>query len=421
MYIERSECKTDKDIASFEYLKNILGSDQPTKVKINKFVKLLGLEGYRIDMLIGDDITVDNDHIELSFQLMTERERVNPTGRIFIHTTDAPNLDHLNPKEGNSAGTRTYPGKASFFWAIKANNVNEALKKIPDRYGRYSYQYIPNGSEDIFLDVLHNRISVKITDDVIPVFIQRNSAIPIRLIKESYIDETIERFDAFMEEFNLTHNEYIQEIKPTIEPEKPLTDKEKRLEEIRDRMVWHTRELSYSEYSKLRDEFSRLTGYPRDSVLNPGSQQLTRTVHNWNLTKFQGSKSPKKINVPPGTHFFHNSPNPNLVVSLKHFYSHDRMTSMFGVEYPEILYPYPRLYFYKEHVGGNVQGNAGEKVKSYDKNGMPIFDEKLKNGKSHCYMYISKPGDEFFYDPEMPNSNIVFLKLTKPIKLIKIY
>ena len=94
---------------------------------------------------------------------------------------------------------------------------------------------------------------------------------------------------------------------------------------------------------------------------------------------------------------------------------------MFGLEYPDILYPYPRLYFYKEHIGGSRMGNMGEKVKSYDKDGMPIFDEKLKIGKLHCYMYISKPGDEFFYDPELPNQDIMFLKLAKPITLIKIF
>jgi hypothetical protein len=66
-------------------------------------------------------------------------------------------------------------------------------------------------------------------------------------------------------------------------------------------------------------------------------------------------------------------------------------------------------------------GNQGEKVTSYDKSGMPIFDEKLKNGGRHCYMYISKPGDEFFYDPELPNQDTMFLKLTKPITLIKIF
>lgn len=386
--------------------------------------------------------------IEIAFKKVTKNEgrKAGIYNNIYlIHLSPKDNLPNLRPTQTNTVNNRTYSEPCVFFFCVKASNINDAIKKIAKsnsndtvgKKGTFAYWYKPKQSTTIFLDRFHtNEKEVESRDlvkDITPVFVKTRSPLLAKNVSdilqnelnnvksESYIDETIERFDAFMEEFNLTHNEYIQEIKPTIEPEKPLTDKEKRLKEIRDRMVWHTRELSYSEYSKLRDEFSRLTGYPRDSVLNPGAQQLIGNVHNWNLTKFQGAKSPKKINVLPGTHFFHNSPNPNLVVSLKHFYSDDRMTSMFGVEYPEILYPYPRLYFYKEHVGGNETGNAGEKVKSYDKNGMPIFDEKLKNGRSHCYMYISKPGDEFFYDPEMPDSDIAFLKLTKPIKLIKIY
>ena len=214
---------------------------------------------------------------------------------------------------------------------------------------------------------------------------------------------------------------YFQEIKPTIEPPPPpLTEKEKRIETIRDKLVWETRKLSYSEYSKLRDEFSKLTGYPRDAIINPLAQIMGSDIRKWQLSTFSGGKSPKRVNIPPGTHFFHNSPNPNLIVSMDHFYS-DRMGHMFGQEYPEILYPYPRLYFYKDHIGGNSTGNAGEQVKAYDKNGMPIFDENLKKREPHCYMYISKPGDEFFRDPELPNKDTVFLKLTKPIKLIKIY
>ena len=284
-----------------------------------------------------------------------------------------------------------------------------------------------------------------------------------RQFAESYIDATIDRFDAFMEEYNETgcipDEEYFQEslmsnlIKASINGSKFLSDinahtedgvkynnikykknirraaqgynvtdlpkeTQNRLINIVDRMVFHTKQLSYPEYKKLRDEFSKITGYPRNAVINPALSNLySDNIEDWYLASTV-AMDPVKCKIKTGTKLFHNTMNGNLIVKPDHFYSTRFRTYPNGVKVPEILYPYSRLYFYVNDIGGSAIMH-GEKVK-YDKNGKPIIEDKYKQNGKHCYMYTVKSGDDFFFDPEL-GKNAVFMNITGPIKLEKLY
>jgi hypothetical protein len=59
----------------------------------------------------------------------------------------------------------------------------------------------------------------------------------------------------------------------------------------------------------------------------------------------------------------------------------------------------------------------------YDSNNMPIIENKPTSG--HMYMYIVKPTDRIFFDPELNSTNdkdgAVYMLIDKPVKLTKIY
>lgn len=276
------------DNQKYNYIVNLIkkiknnSSDRKSK---DELFKILGIGQNKVEIR---NITL-NGTVHVSLYVIKGYQKLGlKPNMFFVHTTNAtlnpPNT--LIPKEANAARGQ-YCSKQCYFYCIIANNINEAVqKKLANQplYGYHFYQYIPNKSDEIFLDSFHMNKSEMINrnKDVFPVFIITNKPLHVkditnlvitkkssedlkdklyeyeelvdelheledkyspllrkhvpksknvienekeiekvqnkikefekkygftRAMVESYIDETIERFDAFMEEFNLTQME----------------------------------------------------------------------------------------------------------------------------------------------------------------------------------------------------------------------
>ena len=96
------------------------------------------------------------------------------------------------------------------FESFKSNVVNMqsigrglGLKELSDNTEKDSQECLNIIKSEIIES--YEKICQVCANDIKP----RIQYVKSLMINESYIDETIERFDTFMEEFNLTHNEDI--------------------------------------------------------------------------------------------------------------------------------------------------------------------------------------------------------------------
>jgi hypothetical protein len=192
------------------------------------------------------------------FHMAVKRDIFNKTGYRFFHLDENGRLTTLNPTSSTSHGGRAvYNQKAAFFYAVREDKLDDMFVKFINQndlngkkdnmlkcYGKCVYEYKPKPTDIFYIDNIDGfgeRRTKNYLPESTPVFINTDKPLPVtrvdknirsRLIKskklthnksdtdvdrwlnhypafESYIDETIERFDAFMEEFNLTHNEDI--------------------------------------------------------------------------------------------------------------------------------------------------------------------------------------------------------------------
>lgn len=204
------------------------------------------------------------DGIHIKFFKMAKKSNIfNKTGYRFFHLSKNPNMKIINSTtETSHGGGAIYNQKTVFFYAVredklddlfvkfirqnKADNEKDKMFKV---YGKYIYEYKPK-RDDIFytdnIDGLGERRTRDYLPESTPVFINTKNGLPVtrvdknivsRLLKSKkitprkadfdvdghikqnpiyeYIDETIERFDAFMEEYQSTgcipNEDYFQE------------------------------------------------------------------------------------------------------------------------------------------------------------------------------------------------------------------
>jgi hypothetical protein len=267
---------------------------------------------------------------------------------------------------------------------------------------------------------------------------------------ESYIDETIERFDAFMEEFNhgqigdsefimesVQDNEYSKIVRDYIKKSGRRYFKYKRGEdhlpkEVEDKIFDLAKKIvefppngDYSQYKMYYQSFCRIVNYPIDTVI---MGMMINDAHNGyiNMGALGRYRGAKRCVLKPGTHLFHSSDNPNLtMINPNHFKGKPNNVKIGGMEIPtgdyDSYYACPRIYFHVEKMGSRVASAYG--TVKYDSNNMPIIENKPTSG--HMYMYIVKPTDRIFFDPELNSTNdkdgAVYMLIDKPVKLTKIY
>lgn len=225
------DCKTDSDLTMFNILKNVCDryqgytkhekidgkfkrtkSDTYTAEKM-RICELFGLDGKKYGI---EEEEIHDDWIYLKFNEFNNVRNIFPVNKRayyrFIHFTRKKNLTELSPSLGSSHFNSGYANDTVFFFAIKRGAYMPDVLKRGLNYGDNAYEYIPKTNDKIYIDFTDTKPTMR--DSVIPVYIESKRSLPVKKIefdregfKESYIDETIERFDAFMEEFNLTHNE----------------------------------------------------------------------------------------------------------------------------------------------------------------------------------------------------------------------
>jgi hypothetical protein len=316
--------------------------------------------------------------------------------------------------------------------------INEAEERI-----KYVDKMVKESFED--LDEMSYYISEYVLDE--------NDDEIISESVESYIDETINRFDAFMEEFNngqIGDSEFIMESVQDNEYAKIVKDYMKKRNQIRftywrkdhqlpkeveDRIFDLANKLinfppngDYSQYKMYYKSFCKIVNYPCDSVIMGPmiNQAKDGFISMAKLTEI--SPKAKRCMLKPGTHLFHTSENPNLTILTpdNHFKGRENDITFLGKVYPtgdyDSYYAAPRAYFHVEKIGPRYDKAKGSIIK-YDSHDMPILTNKPVSG--HAYMYIVKPGDKIFFDPELNKTNspdgAVYMLINKPIKLIKIY
>jgi hypothetical protein len=219
------DCKTDEERAMFEVLKNVAKryygyssrksiEDQPEyKPEKHRLIELFGFDAKNYGI---EDPTITDDWCYFKFNRFNDVNKIFPMNRRtyyrFIHFTRKSNLTSIDPSYGSSHFDSGYADATIFFFAVRRDAYMPDVLQRGLNYGKYAYEYIPKSTDKIYLDFTDTK--PKIRDSVIPVYIETKRSLPVKQIeydrdgfKESYIDETIDRFDAFMEEFNLTHNE----------------------------------------------------------------------------------------------------------------------------------------------------------------------------------------------------------------------
>lgn len=224
-------CKTDNELAMFNILKNVCDryngytkleriDGKRKSVKSDTYLaekmricELFGLDGKKYGI---EEEEIHDDWIYLKFNEFNNIRNIFPVNKRayyrFIHFTRKKNLTELSPFLGSSHFNSGYANDTVFFFAIRRGAYMPDVLRRGLNYGENAYEYIPKSTDKIYLDFTDTKPNMR--DSVIPVLIETKRALPVKKIefdregfKESYIDETIERFDAFMEEFNLTHNE----------------------------------------------------------------------------------------------------------------------------------------------------------------------------------------------------------------------
>lgn len=469
------DCKTDDDLAMFNILKNTCDryhgytkhekidgkfkrtkSDTYTAEKM-RICELFGLDGKKYGI---EEEEIHDDWIYLKFNEFNNIGNIFPVNKRiyyrFIHFTKKKSLVELSPTLGSSHFNSGYANDTVFFFAIKRGAYMPDVLRRGLNYGENAYEYIPKANDKIYLDFTDTKPNMR--DSVIPVYIETKRALPVKKIefdregfKESYIDETIERFDAFMEEFNngqIGDSEFIMESVQDNEYAKIVKDYMKKRNQIRftyrrkdhqlpkeveDRIFDLANKLinfppngDYSQYKMYYKSFCKIVNYPCDSVImGPMINRAKDGFINMGEIK-AGSPKAKRCMLKPGTHLFHTSENPNLtMLTPDHFKGRENNVKFLGKVYPtgdyDSYYAAPRAYFHVEKIGSR-QSSARGTIK-YDSNNMPIIENKPTS--EHVYMYIVKPGDKIFFDPELNETNssdgAVYMLVNKPIKLIKIY
>lgn len=441
------------------------------------------------------------DGIHIKFFKMAKKSNIfNKTGYRFFHLSKNPNMKIINSTtETSHGGGAIYNQKTVFFYAVredkldnlfvkfirqnKADNEKDKMFKV---YGKYIYEYKPK-RDDIFytdnIDGLGERRTRDYLPESTPVFINTKNGLPVtrvdknivsRLLKSKkitprkadfdvdghikqnpiyeYIDETIERFDAFMEEFNneqIGDSEFIMESAQDNEYAKivgdyikksgkhyfiyqkgvnKLCDDEHLSIEVESRIFDLARKIidfndkgNFNQYKAYYDAFCKLVHHPNNScIMGPCINSINEGLINMQMRK----ETSKPIQLKPGTHLFHTSNNPNLrVMSPSHFKGESNANFITRKGKRKIgndtYYASPRAYFYIEDFGSRVAKSGPSKINGYDSKGMPVIKDSNKL-PGHLYMYVVKPGDRIYKDPELCG-DAVFMSVKKPIKLIKIY
>lgn len=302
--------------------------------------------------------------------------------------------------------------------------INEMEERI-----KYVDKMVKESFEDI--DEMSNYISEYVLDE--------NDDEIISESVESYIDETIERFDAFMEEFNsgqIGDSEFIMESAQDDRYAKITQDYIKKSgrnhlrykrgeddlsQEVVDRIVYLCNKLldfpengNYNQYKTYYDALCKIVHHPNTTNI---SYDVLDKVVNYGYINFgmnAGGKSLQhRCHLKPGTRLYHTSENGNLSVLKPSVFIGD-----------DVFYAAPRTYFYCEAIGSRMISPS--KPVEYDANKKPIITEEMKRKFKHVYMYTVKPGDSIFFDNELNSEKrikcgAVYLTYTKPIKLTKIY
>ena len=170
--------------------------------------------------------------------------------------------------------------------------------------------------------------------------------------------------------------------------------------------------------------FCKIVNYPLDTVImGPMINDEYNGYINMGGLNYPGAK---RCVLKPGTHLFHSSDNPNLtMINPNHFKGKPNIVEIGDEEIPtgdyNSYYACPRIYFHVEKMGSRNASAYG--TVKYDSNNMPIIENKPKSG--HMYMYIVKPTDRIFFDPELNVVNskdgAVYMLIDKPVRLTKIY
>ena len=256
---------------------------------------------------------------------------------------------------------------------------------------------------------------------------------------ESYIDATIDRFDAFMEEFNngqIGDNEFIMESAQDDRYAKITQDYIKKSgraslrykrgedylpQEVVDRIVYLCNKLlefpangNYNQYKTYYDTLCKIVHHP--NTTNISYDVLDKAVYSGYINfgmNAGGKRLQHRCYLKPGTRLYHTSESGNMSILKPNVFIGD-----------DVFYAAPRIYFYCEAIGGRY-GSPSKPVE-YDANNKPIITEEMERRFKHVYMYTVKPGDSIFFDNELNSEKnticgAVYLAYTKPIKLTKIY
>ena len=474
-------------------------NDIHTKTKLFKMLTLVKGRWDPKEFAVYDmNDLMDGIHLKF-FHMAKKRDIFNKTGYRFFHLDENGRLTTLNPTTSTSHGGRAvYNQKAVFFYAVREDKLDDMFVKFINQndtnnkkdnvlkcYGKSVYEYKPK-STDIFytdnIDGFGERRTKNYLPESTPVFINTDKPLPVtrvdkniisRLLKskkmyhnksdsdvdrwlnhypafESYIDETIERFDAFMEEFNngqIGDSEFIMESAQDNEYAKIVRDYIKKSgrgyfrykrgedhlpKEVEDKIFDLAKKIvefppngDYSQYKMYYQSFCRIVNYPLDTVI---MGMMINDEHKGyiNMGALGGYRGAKRCVLKPGTHLFHSSDNPNLtMINPNHFKGKPNIVEIGDMEIPtgdyDSYYACPRMYFHVEKMGSR-QASARGTVK-YDSNDMPIIENKPTSG--HMYMYIVKPTDRIFFDPELNASGdkdgAVYMLIDKPVRLTKIY
>lgn len=268
---------------------------------------------------------------------------------------------------------------------------------------------------------------------------------------ESYIDETIERFDAFMEEFNneqIGDSEFIMESaqddkyakitqdyikksgrsyfrykkgEDTLPPEV-----EARIFDLAHKIIDFNDKGNFNQYKAYYDAFCKLVHHPNNTCIMGASINNIDDGY-INLGILSNRKTAQRCPLKPGMHVYTTSNNPTLTTLDPYHFKGEpnsirKTRSKNKMPGNDTYYAFPRAYFYVESFGSRYGGNTS-KIQ-YDAKGIPIINNSDK-GYGHLYMYTVKAGDQFYFDPELNDTGIigraVFMFVKKPVKLIKIY
>jgi len=190
--LSKHECKNEKDLFAFNYLMELYKKIENKKY-FDQFFKLFGFDGSRVEIRGRYHSSWG---LGLSLYVVTNGETFLPRpGVFFIHTTTVPTMTALDGYT-NNGGTREYAGNCIFFFAIKANDIREAIKKLSEsghKYGKYAYQYIPKKSDRFFVDSYHNNDTNTFGkhNDITAVFIQvkEDQKLPVKNVSNFFMDD----------------------------------------------------------------------------------------------------------------------------------------------------------------------------------------------------------------------------------------